>query len=248
MNTARIAVLAIAIGAGCIAAYLASGSDKEACRTGRSSPAISDHGCPRRQKTISASARPSPPKACCVADLDQIDFERQLSSPEGPARRHHANRRLHCPSAVHCGGTDPRAETGQGQRFRIHGSHPADAECGPSRRKFRRKPAPAASSCRATASTSSCRSARSRWRVPSAPAGPDIVSSQTVLTNVRVLAIDQAPKEKEGQNAVLGKTATLEMTPDDVEILGKARLSGTLSLALRSIADGKTHRRCDRHQ
>jgi pilus assembly protein CpaB len=57
---------------------------------------------------------------------------------------------------------------------------------------------------------------------------------------VRVLAIDQAPKEKEGQNAVLGKTATLEMTPEQVELLAKARLSGTLSLALRSIADGKT--------
>jgi pilus assembly protein CpaB len=68
----------------------------------------------------------------------------------------------------------------------------------------------------------------------------DIVSSQVVLSNVRVLAIDQAPKEKEGQNAVLGKTATLEMTPDEVGILAKARLSGTLSLALRSIADGKT--------
>jgi len=38
---------------------------------------------------------------------------------------------------------------------------------------------------------------------------------------------------------VLGKTATLEMTPDDVEVLAKARLSGTLSLALRSIADSK---------
>jgi pilus assembly protein CpaB len=60
------------------------------------------------------------------------------------------------------------------------------------------------------------------------------------VKNVRVLAIDQAPKEKEGQNAVLGKTATLEMTPDDVELLAKARLSGTLSLALRSIADSKT--------
>jgi pilus assembly protein CpaB len=60
------------------------------------------------------------------------------------------------------------------------------------------------------------------------------------VTNVRVLAIDQAPKEKEGQNAVLGKTATLELTPDDVEMLARARLSGTLSLALRSIADGKT--------
>ena len=69
---------------------------------------------------------------------------------------------------------------------------------------------------------------------------PDIVTSQVVLANVRVLAIDQAPKEKEGQNAVLGKTATLELTPGDAEILARARQSGTLSLALRSIADGKT--------
>ena len=74
------------------------------------------------------------------------------------------------------------------------------------------------------------------------PDGPssDIVTSQVVLANVRVLAIDQAPKEKEGQNAVLGKTATLELTPGDAEILARARQSGTLSLALRSIADGKT--------
>jgi pilus assembly protein CpaB len=68
----------------------------------------------------------------------------------------------------------------------------------------------------------------------------NVVSSQVVLSNVRVLAIDQAPKEREGQNAVLGKTATLEVTPDDAEILARARQSGTLSLALRSIADGKT--------
>src|SRR6266550_4655468 len=55
----------------------------------------------------------------------------------------------------------------------------------------------------------------------------EITSSQVVLSNLRVLAIDQAPKEKEGQNAVLGKTATLEMAPQEVEILGKARISGT---------------------
>jgi pilus assembly protein CpaB len=67
----------------------------------------------------------------------------------------------------------------------------------------------------------------------------DFISSQVVLSNIRVLAIDQAPKEKEGQNAVLGKTVTLELTPPQVETLAKARLGGTLSLALRSIADGK---------
>jgi pilus assembly protein CpaB len=66
----------------------------------------------------------------------------------------------------------------------------------------------------------------------------DFVSSQVVLRNIRVLAIDQAPKEKEGQNTVLGKTVTLELTPAEVETLARARLSGTLSLALRSIADG----------
>jgi pilus assembly protein CpaB len=80
---------------------------------------------------------------------------------------------------------------------------------------------------------------REKQHSPDVPAN-DIISSQVVLSNVRVLAIDQAPKEKDGQNAVLGKTATLELIPDDVEMLGKARMSGTLSLALRSIADGKT--------
>jgi pilus assembly protein CpaB len=66
---------------------------------------------------------------------------------------------------------------------------------------------------------------------------PDIVSSETVLVNVRVLAIDQAPKEKEGQNTVVGKTVTLEMKSEQAETLLRARQSGTLSLALRSITD-----------
>src|SRR6266567_4412827 len=61
---------------------------------------------------------------------------------------------------------------------------------------------------------------------------PDIVSSETVLVNVRVLAIDQAPKEKDGTNTLVGKTATLEIKPDQVETLGRARQSGVLSLAL----------------
>jgi pilus assembly protein CpaB len=67
--------------------------------------------------------------------------------------------------------------------------------------------------------------------------GPDLVNAEIILTNIRVLAIDQAPKEKEGQNSVVGKTATLELKPEQSEILARARQSGTLSLALRSIAD-----------
>jgi pilus assembly protein CpaB len=67
--------------------------------------------------------------------------------------------------------------------------------------------------------------------------GPDIVNSEIILSNVRVLAIDQAPKEKDGQNAVVGKTVTLELKPDQAEMLARSRQSGTLALALRSIAD-----------
>lgn len=66
----------------------------------------------------------------------------------------------------------------------------------------------------------------------------DVLTSQAVITNVRVLAIDQTPKEKEGQTAVVGRTATLELKPDEVSTLAKARAAGTLSLALRSITDG----------
>jgi pilus assembly protein CpaB len=81
-----------------------------------------------------------------------------------------------------------------------------------------------------------------REHAPPSPDGstpPDIITSQAVLTNVRVLAIDQAPKEKDGQNAVLGKTATLELSPNDAEMLARARQEGILSLALRSIADSR---------
>ena len=68
---------------------------------------------------------------------------------------------------------------------------------------------------------------------------PEIVQSEIILWNVRVLAIDQAPREKDGQNAVVGKTVTLELKPDQISVLAAARQGGTLSLALRSIADVK---------
>jgi pilus assembly protein CpaB len=68
--------------------------------------------------------------------------------------------------------------------------------------------------------------------------GPDIISSEIILTNIRVLAIDQAPKEKDGTSAIVGKTATLELKPEQAETLARSRQAGTLTLALRSITDG----------
>src|SRR5450432_1691115 len=76
-----------------------------------------------------------------------------------------------------------------------------------------------------------------RDKNPEKNASADIVVSEIILTNVRVLAIDQAPKEKDGQNAVVGKTVTLELKPEQADTLARARQTGTLSLALRSITD-----------
>ncbi len=65
----------------------------------------------------------------------------------------------------------------------------------------------------------------------------DNVNSEVILSNIRVLAIDQTIEEKNGQKVVVGKTATLELKPKQSEALARARQSGTLSLALRSLAD-----------
>jgi pilus assembly protein CpaB len=68
--------------------------------------------------------------------------------------------------------------------------------------------------------------------------GAEASSSETILNNIRVLAIDQTVEEKNGQKVVVGKTATLELGPREAEMLALSRQLGTLSLALRSIADG----------
>lgn len=65
----------------------------------------------------------------------------------------------------------------------------------------------------------------------------EIISSDIILSDVRVLAIDQTIEEKNGQKVVVGKTATLELRPRQAETLARARQSGTLSLALRSLVD-----------
>src|SRR5271168_3155372 len=65
----------------------------------------------------------------------------------------------------------------------------------------------------------------------------DMITSEIILGNIRVLAIDQAPREKDGQNSVVGKTTTLELKPGQAEILARARQTGTISLALRSLVD-----------
>jgi pilus assembly protein CpaB len=68
-------------------------------------------------------------------------------------------------------------------------------------------------------------------------AGVDVHTSEIILSNIRVLAIDQTIQEKDGQRVVVGKTSTLELAPRQAETLALSRQLGTLTLALRSIAD-----------
>lgn len=73
------------------------------------------------------------------------------------------------------------------------------------------------------------------------PQGTDkIVNSEIVLSNVRVLAINQTYRQdKEGEQVTVaeGKTATLELDPRQTEIIAMIESVGELSLALRSIAE-----------
>jgi pilus assembly protein CpaB len=61
--------------------------------------------------------------------------------------------------------------------------------------------------------------------------------SRTILTNIRVLAVDQQVDGGEGDAATVGRTATLELDPRQAEVVAAAEASGSLSLALRSSAD-----------
>ncbi len=65
--------------------------------------------------------------------------------------------------------------------------------------------------------------------------GPSRKVSETVLTNVRVLAIDQKTNDQENAPKV-GKTATFEVTPKQAEMLSVLTDLGKLSLSLRSLA------------
>ena len=69
----------------------------------------------------------------------------------------------------------------------------------------------------------------------------DKLITETVLSNVRVLAIDQQIQEKDdGSKSVVGTTATLELTPDQTKVLAVAQqMADRLSLALRSVADAQ---------
>ena len=67
--------------------------------------------------------------------------------------------------------------------------------------------------------------------------GREELTRETLLRNVRVLAIGQRIEVKDNQKSAEGATATLELTPQQAERLALAKAQGELTMALRSIAD-----------
>jgi pilus assembly protein CpaB len=69
--------------------------------------------------------------------------------------------------------------------------------------------------------------------------GVEVLTAETILANVRVLAIGQNVEEQNGKKVITGANATLELSPDQVNLIVLAQQSGNsnLHLALRSLAD-----------
>ena len=69
-----------------------------------------------------------------------------------------------------------------------------------------------------------------------APSG-DNYTTDTLLSNIKVLAIGQNVQDKNGQQVVVGSNATLELDPPQAEAVINAQRTGQLSLVLRSALD-----------
>ncbi|MAK63185.1 MAG: Flp pilus assembly protein CpaB [Maricaulis sp.] len=64
--------------------------------------------------------------------------------------------------------------------------------------------------------------------------------ARTIVENTRVLAIDQTYGDGEGEDVVLGETATLELTPEQARAVSLAVARGEVHLVLRSLTDNAT--------
>jgi pilus assembly protein CpaB len=230
MNTARIVVLAIAIGAGGIAAYLASGSDKPAPAEPVAQLQTVDVLVAKSDIGLGQTVTPADMQwQTWPAATASNTFIRHNERPE---------------AMTQIAGSIARAPFIAGEPIREPKLVRADGS------GFMAAILP--TGMRAVSTELSPENGAGGFILPNDrvdvilskrernadhPNAPDVVNSEIILSNVRVLAIDQAPKEKDGQNAVVGKTVTLELRPEQAETLARSRQTGTLSLALRSIAD-----------
>jgi pilus assembly protein CpaB len=231
MNTARIVVLTIAVGAGGIAAYLASGSDNKPLPT---EPVV-------QLQTVDVLVAKTDIGLGQAVGADEMQWQ---TWPAATASKNFIRRNERPDATTQIIGSIARAPFIAGEPIREAKLVKADGS------GFMAAILP--TGMRAVSTEISPETGAGGFILPNdrvdvilskrdknadRTGGTDIVNSEIILTNIRVLAIDQAPKEKDGQNAVVGKTVTLELKPEQTETLARARQTGTLSLALRSIAD-----------
>src|SRR6185503_12040505 len=230
MNTARIVVLVIALGAGGVAAYLASHYDNK--------PAAA---LPVAEKlpTVEGLVAKSDIQLGQAVKAEDLQWQ---AWPQATASSAFIRRDNRPDAQTQIAGSIARVPLMQGEPIREQKLVKADGS------GFMAAILP--TGMRAVSTEISAETGAGGFILPNdrvdivltkrekaQASGTDVVNSEVILSNVRVLAIDQAPKEKEGQNAVVGKTVTLELKPEQTETLARARQGGTLSLALRSIAD-----------
>jgi pilus assembly protein CpaB len=231
MNRARIAVLAIALGAGGVAAYLVSGSDE------RPAPVQPVAQLPTVDVLVAKS------EIALGQTVKPEDLQWQ-TWPAGTASGLFIRKNERPNATTEITGSIARSPFIQGEPIREQKLVKADGS------GFMAAILP--SGMRAVSTEISPESGAGgfilpndrvdviltqRLKDPLHPATPEIVQPKILLSNVRVLAIDQAPREKDGQTTLVGKTVTLELNPEQAATLAAARQAGTLSLALRSIAD-----------
>ena len=228
MNTARIVVLAVAIGAGGIAAYLASGSDDK--------PAPAQ---PVAQlQTVDILVAKSDIGLGHSVKPDDLQWQ---TWPAATASSSFISRASKADAIKEITGSIARAPFIAGEPIREQKLVKADGS------GFMAAILPAG--YRAISTEISPETGAGGFILPNdrvdviltkrdkSGAGPDVPNSEIILSNIRVLAIDQAPKEKDGSSSLVGRTVTLELKPEQAETLARSRQSGSLTLALRSIAD-----------
>ena len=64
-----------------------------------------------------------------------------------------------------------------------------------------------------------------------------VTIAETILQNVRVLALDQSTAAEKDAKSIVAATATIEVSPADAEVLTKAKATGPVTLALRAYTD-----------
>lgn len=232
MNTARIAVLTIAVGAGGLAAYLASGSDK-------TPPPAQTVQLPTVDVLVAKSDIP----------LGQAVTANELAWQTWPANSASSSfirRDQHPDATTQLTGSIARSPFIAGEPIRepklvsAKGSGFMAAILPTGMRAISTEISPETGAGGFILPNDRVDVILSRREKSADHPSGDSVNSETILSNVRVLAIDQAIEEKNGQNGqkvVVGRTATLELKPEQAETLARSRQMGTLSLALRSLAD-----------